>query len=156
MSSSKNKQSINVTSAVTASETSSSNYVSLAISQFKTSLIYPAESLFYRASPMQRVAVLTIGLPVLATPALIAIVLAPFFVFAALVSYILLFGAQKTERDVKQAIQEDLGLDVKKGVGMVRKGAVSTYVSVYNAAVYVGMFALDYLIAVHSPVLLSL
>lgn len=125
-----------------------SNHLATAVHQFKSLVIHPASNAIKHTSNTQRIIVLAIATPILFLPAIFTVFFVPLLLLGIIVLYILAYGAEKTERDVRVVLESELGLgtELGKGIGEVAKNA---YASIYTWFAALGVTALDYLINVN-------
>ena len=83
-------------------DSSEHNQFAFAVHHFKSLVINPALNIIRHTSITQRIIVLVMAAPILFLPAMFALFLIPFLLFVSIVLYILIYGAEKTERDVKE------------------------------------------------------
>ena len=133
--------------SIHAVHSSESNHLATAVHQFKVLVVQPTSNIIRHTTATKRVIALVIAAPILLLPAMFTLFVVPFLLCAAITMYILIYGAEKTERDVKGVLESELGLGTEWSKG-IEVAVRSAYVRVYGWFSAVGVTALDYLINV--------
>lgn len=127
---------------------SNSNYLAIAVQQFKSFAIHPASNIIRHTTTTQRIIILAMAVPILFLPVIFSLFFVPFLVFVVIVIYILVYGAEKTERDVKDVLKNELGVGTELSKE-IEGTARSVYANIYLWFTALGVTALDYLINVN-------